>query len=425
MPIDTTDSGATRSVQDKTPADDAGGPAARVSRPVAGMESRADHAVPAGEGHGATEPPRGRDRAALREGFTTGTAMTAGAVAALRHVFGLPFLPVLSVPLPPQEGVGVPGRLGVPVAEVLTEGDGATGVVIKDGGDDPDATHGARIETHVCLLPDATATLLLEGGTGVGRVTLPGLPVAVGDIAVNPGPRAQLEFAVREVCAAQGYGGGVRVTVRVPEGEAIARHTLNGRLGIVGGISILGTRGTVRPYSHEAWKAAIAQELSVARALGHRRACLSTGRRSETLLMRRYPDLPEQAFVQAADFVAFALGAAAERGFEALAWGCFFGKLVKLAQGLPHTHARTAPLDLPLLAQWCREAGVDEARVEAVAGANTAGQALDIITPDAACHTALDAVTRRAKAHAERFAGPGVGVTIHLFHLNGTELTSA
>jgi len=282
MSIDTTDSGATCSAQKKAPADDAGGPAARVSRPVAGMESRADHAVPADEGHGATEPPRGRDRAALREGFTTGTAMTAGAVAALRHVFGLPFLPVLSVPLPPQEGVGVPGRLGVPVAEVLTEGDGATGVVIKDGGDDPDATHGARIETHVRLLPDATATLLLEGGTGVGRVTLPGLPVAVGEVAVNPGPRAQLEFAVREVCAAQGYGGGVRVTVRVPEGEAIARHTLNGRLGIVGGISILGTRGTVRPYSHEAWKAAIAQELSVARALGHRRACLSTGRRSET-----------------------------------------------------------------------------------------------------------------------------------------------
>lgn len=386
-------------------------------------------------GHGPVAPPGGRSRQGrgqgpregLREGFTTGSAVTAAAVAALRQLLGMGSLPVLSIPLPPFDGdADPPGRLDIPVHEVAPEGEGVTGVVIKDGGDDPDATHGARMEAHVVLLPWAASGLLvLEGGVGVGRVTLQGLPVPVGEAAINPGPRAQLACAVREVCLACGYAGGVRVTVRVPEGVNIARHTLNPRLGILGGISILGTRGTVRPYSHEAWKAAIVQEFDVARAVGLTRACLSTGRRSETLLMRRYPGLPEQAFVQAADFVAFALDAAAERGFTELAWGCFFGKLVKLAQGLPHTHARTAPLDLPRLARWCREAGVDPARADAVAMANTAGQALDILAPDAACAATLDTVARRAKAHAERFAGRGVRVTIHLFHLNGTELTTA
>ncbi len=445
--------------------------------------------------------------AELREGFTTGSALTAAAVAALRLLLRGAWPQVVSVPLPPftigvcdsgssgysVNAVAPAGWLDVPVAEAmlaspLRAGSGAAlGVVIKDGGDDPDATHRARIEALVECAPEGVALpehdaclpgddvpgttdmpaapgssdipgsagstgsselllplpgsgassparppydgiiILLRGGKGVGRVTLPGLPVAVGEPAINPEPRRQLAFAMHRECAAAGWRGTVRVTARVPEGERIARHTLNPRLGIVGGISILGTRGTVRPYSHDAWQAAVAQGLDVARAAGLTEVCLSTGRRSETLLMRAYPTLPPLAFVQAADFAAFSLATAAQRGFTRVAWGCFFGKLVKLAQGLPHTHAHTAPLDLPLLARWASEAGAGTETSATVATANTAGQALELLLADPAHTAVLRAVAERARHAAHGWTGgaESVTVSVHLFHMDGRCLVTA
>lgn len=422
------------------------------------------------------------DGVGLREGFTTGSALAAAATAALRLLLRGMRPDTVSVPLPPFTGDGddtaPAGWLDVPVAEAVLmvpaqAGCGtALGVVVKDGGDDPDATHGARIEALVECAPEGTSlpkdgmslpdgpdspdtpdrpdspgrpdrpdtpdlvlpfprgggvAVLLRGGTGVGRVTLPGLPVAMGEPAINPEPRRQLAFAVRRECAAAGWRGTVRVTARVPEGPRIARHTLNPRLGIVGGISILGTRGTVRPYSHDAWQAAVAQGLDVARAAGLREVCLSTGRRSETLLMRAYPALPPLAFVQAADFAAFSLAAAARRGFIRVAWGCFFGKLVKLAQGLPHTHAHTAPLDLPLLARWAADAGAGAEACAAVAAANTAGQALELLLADPAHPAVLRAVAQRARdaAHGWTDGAEHVTVTVHLFHMDGRCLVTA
>ena len=208
------------------------------------------------------------------------------------------------------------------------------------------------------------------------------------------------------------------VVISVPGGEELARHTLNPRLGIQGGISILGTQGTVRPYSHAAWRATVAQGLSVARATGCRTVCLSTGRRSEVLLMRRYPTLPEQAFVQAADFARFSLSEAGRLPLERLVWGCFFGKLAKLAQGLEYTHAREAPLDMAALATLCAEAGA--ACAPAVARCVTAAHALELLLADPAGDAALAAVGARAAATARRFAGRAV--TLHLFHTDGREL---
>ncbi|EGY26351.1 cbiD family protein [Desulfovibrio sp. A2] len=452
------------------------------------------HAAPAA---GAAALPDGEapppDGASLREGFTTGSALAAAATAALRLLLRGGRAATVSVPLPPfssGEDHGAPaGWLDVPVTEatlvapVHLNAGAALGAVVKDGGDDPDATHGARIEALVECAAEGTAlpeigatpqedgvspadassnvpdlllafpcdapsraatgaaasfpppipaspngvTVLLRGGAGVGLVTLPGLPVAVGEPAINPEPRRQLAFAIHHECAAAGWRGTVRVTARVPEGQRIARHTLNPRLGIVGGISILGTRGTVRPYSHEAWQAAVAQGLDVARAAGLTEVCLSTGRRSETLLMRAHPALPPLAFVQAADFAAFSLAAAAQRGFTRVAWGCFFGKLVKLAQGLPHTHAHTAPLDLPLLAQWGLDAGADKAACAHIAAANTAGQALEILLADPAHPGVLRHVAERARAAAHRWTGgtETVTVTVHLFHMDGRCLVTA
>lgn len=467
--------------------------------PSAGAAATADGAaLPANASLVAEASPDGDapppDGANLREGFTTGSALAAAATAALRLLLRGGCATTVSVPLPPfssAEYHGAPaGWLDVPVTEAtlvapVHMGAGAAlGAVVKDGGDDPDATHGARIEALVECAAEGTAlpeigatpqedgvspadassnvpdlllafpcdapsraatgaaaslppppipassngvTVLLRGGAGVGLVTLPGLPVPVGEPAINPEPRRQLAFAMHHECAAAGWRGTVRVTARVPEGQRIALHTLNPRLGIVGGISILGTRGTVRPYSHDAWQAAVAQGLDVARAAGLAEVCLSTGRRSETLLMRAHPALPPLAFVQAADFAAFSLAAAAQRGFTRVAWGCFFGKLVKLAQGLPHTHARTAPLDLPLLAQWALDAGAGKAACAHIATANTAGQAMEILLADPAHPTVLRHVAERARAAAHRWTGgtETVTVTVHLFHMDGRCLVTA
>ncbi|MDE6734899.1 MAG: cobalt-precorrin-5B (C(1))-methyltransferase CbiD [Desulfovibrio sp.] len=370
----------------------------------------------------------------LREGFTTGTAATAAALAALSLLLQGSAPARVPTPLPPI-AEGPRAWLDVPVsacgagpAPELAPRPGlcpagaacAHARVRKDGGDDPDATNGALITASVFLQPGASAAhITLEGGPGVGRVTLPGLPVPVGESAINPGPRAQLRYALTHALSQLAdEGPALTVVISVPGGEELARHTLNPRLGIRGGISILGTQGTVRPYSHAAWRATVAQGLSVARATGCRAVCLSTGRRSEVLLMRRYPELPEQAFVQAADFARFSLSEAGRLPLERLVWGCFFGKLAKLAQGLEYTHAREAPLDMPALAALCAEAGA--ACAPAVARCVTAAHALELLLADPARDAALAAVGARAWATARRFAGRAV--TLHLFHTDGREL---
>lgn len=394
--------------------------------------------------------PGARGAAPLREGFTTGSAATGAALAALTLLLRHAAPTTVSVPLPPitpqaPGPAGAPGPelprawMDLPVAfcahgpapelAALPHATpralpGAHARVRKDGGDDPDATNGALITATVFLRSPAAPPhdLRLEAGPGVGRATLPGLPVAVGAPAINPGPRAQLRFALRRALDDMTAEGAERpaldVILSVPGGEELARHTLNPRLGITGGISILGTQGTVRPYSHAAWRAAVAQGLSVAAATGCRAICLSTGRRSERLLMRRYPELPPQAFVQAADFARFSLAAAGALPLERLVWGCFFGKLAKLAQGLEYTHAREAPLDMAALAALCREAGA--ACAPEISRAVTAAHALELLLADTAAPAALAAVGARAAATARRFAGRPV--TLHLFHTDGREL---
>ena len=418
----------------------------------------------------AKAPKQGRKQD-LREGFTTGSAATAAAMAALHLLLSGEAAACMDIPLPPfgdghtrkavdskvLEAMGhlnaadvlhaldgeVPaGFLRVPVEQAQRhDTHSATASVIKDGGDDPDATHGARIVATVWLEPLApghTANLnnapwppvRIEGGPGVGRVTLPGLPLPVGEAAINPVPRRQIAHGLRRLYrdrAEKLPPCTLRVRVSVPDGERLAKHTFNPRLGIVGGISILGTQGTVKPYSNAAWQATIRQGLDVAVATGCSTLCLSTGRRSEKSLLNIYPHVPPQAAVQVADFAEFSLREAGKLPIPELVWGCFFGKLVKLAQGHAYTHARSAELDFALLARWCAEAGAArspaaEAAVESIAHCVTANHALELLLAQgedvALC--AAEAVARRAAAVAQDFAGRPV--RLHLFHLNGQEL---
>ena len=264
--------------------------------------------------------------------------------------------------------------------------------------------------------------IIIKGGPGVGRVTLPGLPVPIGQAAINPVPRQQIIFALQareqEYAAALQSRTRLTVFVSVPDGARLAHQTFNPRLGIEGGISILGTQGTVRPFSHDAWKATIEQGLAVARATGCQCVCLTTGRRSERLLMERYPDLPERCFVQVADFAQFSLQAVGSMQFERIIWGCFFGKLVKLAQGHTYTHAKDSTLDMQALGRLAGEAGA--ACADAIPRCVTAAHALELLLADNAGAETIKRVAQQAARTAQLFAGRPV--SLHLFHTDGREL---
>ncbi|MDR1660731.1 MAG: cobalt-precorrin-5B (C(1))-methyltransferase CbiD [Desulfovibrio sp.] len=374
----------------------------------------------------------------LREGFTTGTAAAGAALAALTLLVEDRAPENVTVPLPPYQApsacsgfVSVPVEICRPIGRGEGKFFGAEAAVRKDGGDDPDVTTGALISARVTLEPlrrDSPSDrefVRLEGGRGVGRVTLPGLPVPVGEAAINPVPREQMRVALSRYAerAAPRFGPcpPLSVVISVPGGEELALRTLNPRLGIVGGISILGTHGTVRPFSHAAWKATIRQGLEVALASGCATVCLSTGRRSEALLMRRHPLLLPRAFIQAADFSAFSLRAAGAMPFADIVWGCFFGKLLKLAQGMEYTHAREGDIDFGELALLCSRSGARCA--DAVRRCSTAAQALEILLADEAGKLVLELVAGKAADQAARFAGRAVNV--NLFHTDGGFLCAA
>lgn len=377
----------------------------------------------------------------LRHGFTTGTAAAAAAKAALLLLLHGRAVSRVDVPLPcPHAGErtgtsqnrtepSAPGsnqRLTIAVLRCMPEENGARAVVVKDAGDDPDVTHGAEIHALVHWHPDNGPgnkfRLDLDGGPGVGRVTLPGLAVPVGDAAINPGPREQIESAVAE--ALDGRSGAVRVRIEVPAGRKLARRTMNPRLGIVDGISILGTHGIVRPFSHAAWAASVSKALDVIRAQGHGFVVFTTGRKSERLYREVFPRVPGRCLVQAADFFGHAMRAAAKRNFLQVDWSLFFGKLVKQAQGFENTHAHEADIDFAALARRVADAGAAPELIRETAQANTARQVLTMLrqeAPTPVLAALLEELVRRAETQAQKY-GPGLRVRYAVFDFDGRAL---
>lgn len=264
----------------------------------------------------------------LRRGYTTGTCAAAAAQAAVLALLGREVGTVV-VKLPG-------GRLAeLPVAGLERSGEEATAWVVKDAGDDPDVTNGARIQATVRLRP---GEIIVRGGSGVGTVTKPGLAVSPGQPAINPVPLAMIK---ESVAALLPFGQGAEVTIGVPGGENLARRTMNPQLGIVGGISILGTTGIVEPMSKEAFKQALAPQLEVARAVGYRTVVLTPGRRGKTLAGRLL-GVPSDAVAQMGNFVGFMLEECVRLGFrEVVFWG-HVGKVAKIAAGSFDTHNRVS-----------------------------------------------------------------------------------
>lgn len=305
----------------------------------------------------------------LRYGWTTGTCSAAAAkAAALLLRDGDPPSDVI-VPLPKGDR-----RPSFPVERCERDGDGAVAVVIKDAGDDPDVTHGAHLTARVTLTE--TPGIVLRGGEGVGTVTRPGLGLEVGGPAINKGPRAQITAAVGEVLDLDAVG--VDVEISVPGGEKMGRRTSNPRLGILGGISILGTTGIVRPFSTAAWRASVGQAIDVMDAQGAKTVVLTTGGRTEKAARKLLPELHEVCFVEVGDFTGYALKRAAKLEFERCVFVGMAGKLAKLAAGIMMTHWTRSKVDPLFLAEVTREAGGDEALAAAVAESNTGRHAWEL-----------------------------------------------
>jgi cobalt-precorrin-5B (C1)-methyltransferase len=249
--------------------------------------------------------------------------------------------------------------------------------------------------------------IVISGGTGIGKITKPGLAVHPGEWAINPVPSRMIEEAVRSVFSPFTLHPSpftLHVVISIPDGEERAKKTLNQRLGIIGGLSILGTTGIVRPISAKAWTDTIDSALDVARACGCETAVLSTGRTSELAAQRHLPTLPEESFIMMGDHLAHALRACALRGFARPVITCQFAKLLKIACGHPNTHAAASELDLATLGEWAVEASLSSEIINVIANANTARE---IAVTTEFNKTLIELVAGRARQAAVLHA-PGI-----------------
>jgi cobalt-precorrin-5B (C1)-methyltransferase len=311
----------------------------------------------------------------LKTGYTTGTSATAATKAALLALISGKAVDNIFVSLPK----GGTAKLKIAWTKVEGNGSSSTSAVIKNAGDDPDVTHGAEICSTVSFT-DQVGKIVVDGGIGVGRVTKPGLGLEIGKAAINQTPTKMIEQAVREVAAKKLNDSGINVVVSVPKGEELAKKTDNPRLGIIGGISILGTTGIVLPYSTASFAASIRQSLDVAIAMGINTVVLTTGGRSEDFAKELFAKLlPDHSFVQIGDFAGYAIKQCANKKIRKAVIAGFIGKLTKMAMGIKQTHVRGSHVDMEFMTKVAAECNSSLKVIEEIKGANTARHVSDII----------------------------------------------
>jgi cobalt-precorrin-5B (C1)-methyltransferase len=349
----------------------------------------------------------------LRSGFTTGACAAAAAKGALLAL--LRQQTVSSVTIRLLAGQEVPFALH---ACSFTAAEGRSSV-IKDAGDDPDVTHQAEICARVWRsdLPGVA----FQRGLGVGLVTKPGLPIPPGEPAINPAPRQLITETIQEVLENEEESGqGVTVEISVPRGEELARKTFNPRLGIVGGISILGTTGIVVPYSTSAWLASVVQQIDVVATQGCEQLVLTVGARGERFARQLFP-LPEEAFVQIGPFFGDALRRCAERRVRHVVLISMMGKLAKFAAGHESVHSTASAQDFAFLAEIAREAGAPPEMLERIQQANTAQEVSELALRFelASFH---DLICARAWNHARSLVSEACSLAVYLSGQDGRVL---
>lgn len=408
----------------------------------------------------------------LRSGFTTGACATAAAKAALMALLGYGKsednaldAPSAIFSLPVSKDDSMAGhratagqaahdsveitfpngeRLRLPVTDVSSDGNSGTATVIKDAGDDPDVTNGISVIATVAFADRADAQVYSDSsgenapafvtaigsdpaqseprpagairflqGEGVGRVTLPGLGLEIGGPAINRVPR---EMMTRELGAL--YSGGLDVTISVPGGRELARRTFNPKLGVVDGISIIGTSGVVRPFSNEAFVEALRREVEVAVAVGVTHLIINSGAKSEAYLRQRFPDAPAQAFIHYGNFIGETLRIAAEAGIREVTMGIMMGKAVKLAEGHLDTHSKNVVMNKAFLKGLAAEAGCSPAACDAIDAMTLARELQESLSEsDLALFT--DTLLQHCHTACETAYSPSAGL-LHLLLITDT-----
>ena len=349
----------------------------------------------------------------LRTGFTTGTASAASSKAAILSIINQKKLESVDVTLP--KGDTIP----IKIHSCEFDKSKAKCSVIKDGGDDPDVTHGAEIIVELSLTPNVSQ-IEIDGGKGVGVVTKPGLGLELNKPAINPTPKKMIIENVNEVAKDVLQKNGIRIVISVPKGKELALKTDNPRLGIVGGISILGTSGIVIPYSTASFAAAIRQSLDVSMAMGNDTVVLSTGGRSEEFA-KKIVELPEHSFVQMGDFAGYTIQQCAKKKIKKAYVVGFIGKLAKMAAGVKQTHVKGSKVDMKLLAEIAQSRNADSKTVEKIKNANTARHVQEIVIEnkvDGFFDMVCSLVYNHMRAHSEQ----KVPIDVILFDFDGKVL---
>ena len=353
----------------------------------------------------------------LKYGYTTGACAAAAAKGAAQMLRDRELIDRVELILPGGE-----------LAEFRLHGqtlgeNTASCYVVKYAGDDPDVTNGAEVHATVAVnaADCGKGEVAISGGTGIGRVTKPGLAVAVGEWAINPVPRKMIRLAIHEVFAIRCVPAVINVAISIPNGEELALKTLNARLGIVGGLSILGTTGIVKPISVKAWTDTIDAAIDVALACGSETVVLSTGRTSEMVAENHFgfgKGMREEAFIMMGDHAGYAIAACARKGVRRLVVAGQFAKLLKIACGHGQTHVSSSALDLKVLVAWL---DLDPRASRLAPLAKQANTARHVLEASGNAPELISLVCGRVRSFAEGTA-PGVEIKVLLAGYNGEVL---
>ena len=353
------------------------------------------------------------DKKKLKTGFTTGTSATAAAMAALLSIINQTKIENIDVKLPKGTYMKIPIHL------CEFKKNEARCSVIKDGGDDPDVTHGAEIIVDLSFT-DQKNEIEIDGGEGVGIVTKPGLGLEINKAAINPVPKKMIKENLTEVAGNLLEEKGIKIIISVPKGKELGPKTDNPRIGILHGISILGTSGIVIPFSTASYAASIRQNLDVAIAMGNDTVVLTTGGRSEDFA-KKIIDLPEHCFVQMGDFSGYTIQQCSKKNIKKAYVVGFIGKLAKMAAGVKQTHVKGSKVDMKFLSELARNCGSNETIVENIKKANTARHVSEIIKENKITGF-FEEICAETYQHMKKHSEEKVSLEVILFDFDGNIL---
>lgn len=338
-----------------------------------------------------------RNQKKLRFGYTTGSCAAGAARGAAELLLGEDEIEEAELMTP--KGI----LLHLELLDMKRDENAASCAVRKDAGDDPDTTNGILVYAKVekfQIRSDMEDRIVIDGGTGVGRVTKPGLSQKIGEAAINPVPRAMILQAVEEIADRYHYEGGLKVTISVPEGEKIARKTFNPRLGIVGGISILGTSGIVEPMSEKALIDSIRVEMSQHAAMGEQYMLVTPGNYGGDYL-REHMALPFEKNIKCSNYVGETIDMAVDMGVKGILFISHIGKFVKVAAGIMNTHSHSADARMEVLCANAIRAGGDLACARSILQCNTTDEALRVLDENHILRETMKEITDRIQFYLD------------------------